>query len=106
MYIPLKANRKFISHCVKIVHIPSFSGPYFPASGINTERYGVSLRIQSESGKIRTRKTPNTDNFHGVSLSVNFEEKHFSCSLVPFDLDVCYNVNNTPSKSIDGFTKY
>ena len=28
--------------------------------------YGVSLRIQSECGKIRTRITPNTDTFHGV----------------------------------------
>ena len=33
-----------------------FSGPYFPAFGLNTERYSVSLRIQSECGKIRTRK--------------------------------------------------
>ena len=32
------------------------SGPYFPAFGLNTERYFVSLRIQSECGKIRTRK--------------------------------------------------
>ena len=30
------------------------------------ERYLVSLRIQSESGKIRTRKSPNTDTFHAV----------------------------------------
>ena len=33
-----------------------FSGLYFPAFGLNTERYGVSLRIQSECGKIQTRK--------------------------------------------------
>ena len=33
-----------------------FSGPYFPAFGLNTERYTVSLRIQSKCGKIRTRK--------------------------------------------------
>ena len=33
-----------------------FSGPYFPAFGLNTERYGVFLRIQSEYGKIRTRR--------------------------------------------------
>ena len=32
------------------------SGPYFSAFGLNTERYFVSLRIQSKSGKIRTRK--------------------------------------------------
>ena len=41
----------------------SFSGPYFLAFGLNTERYGVSLRIQSEWGKMGTRKTPNTDTF-------------------------------------------
>ena len=33
-----------------------FSGLYFPAFGLNTERYGVSLRIQSECGKTRTIK--------------------------------------------------
>ena len=32
------------------------------------KRYGVSLRIQSECGKIRTRITPNTDTFHAVLL--------------------------------------
>ena len=33
-----------------------FSGPYFAAFGQNTERYFVYLGIQSECGKIRTRK--------------------------------------------------
>ena len=33
-----------------------FSVPYFPAFGLNTERYEVSLCIQSECGKIRTTK--------------------------------------------------
>ena len=37
--------------CVKSVRIQSYSGPYFPTFGLNTERYGVS---QSECGKIRT----------------------------------------------------
>ena len=46
-----------------------FFGPYFPALGLNTERYGVFLRIQSEYGKIRTRKTPNTDSFYTVRYS-------------------------------------
>ena len=27
-------------HCVKSVHIWSFSGPYFPVFGLDTERYG------------------------------------------------------------------
>ena len=55
------------SHCVKSVRIRSYSGPHFPAFGLNTERSGVSLRIQSECGKIRTRITPNTDIFYAVS---------------------------------------
>ena len=53
-------------HCVKSVHIWSYSGPYFPAFGLNTERYGISLRIQSECGKIRNRITPNTDTIYTV----------------------------------------
>ena len=53
-------------HCVKSVRIRSYSGPYFPTFGLNTERYGVSLPIQCEYGKMRTRITPNTDTFHAV----------------------------------------
>ena len=56
-------------HCVKIVRIRSYSGPHFPAFGLNTERYSVSLRIQSECGKIRTRITPNTDTFYVVRVA-------------------------------------
>ena len=48
-----------------------FSGPYFPAFGLNTERYGVSLRIQSECGKIRTRKNYVFGHFsRSVSLNI------------------------------------
>ena len=56
------------SHCVKIIRIRSFSGLYFPAFELNTERYSVSVRIKYEWGKIRARKTPNTDTFHAVSV--------------------------------------
>ena len=42
------------------------SGPYFSAFRLNNERYCVSLRIQSECGKILTRITPNTNTFHAV----------------------------------------
>ena len=48
---------------VKSICISSFSGPYFPAFELSTDRYFVSLRIQSECGKIQTRKTQNTDTF-------------------------------------------
>ena len=40
----------------KVSKYEVFSGPYFPAFGLDTERYGISLHIQSECGKIRTRK--------------------------------------------------
>ena len=39
-------------YCVESVRIRSFSGPYFPAFGVNTKRYGVYLRIHSKSGKM------------------------------------------------------
>ena len=53
-------------HCVKSVRIRSYSGPHFLAFELNTDRYGVSLHIQSECGKMRTRITPNMDTFHAV----------------------------------------
>ena len=56
------------SYCVKSERILSYSGPHFPAFGLNTERYGVSLHIQSECRKMRTRVNPNTDTFQAVSL--------------------------------------
>ena len=30
-------------HCIKSVHFRSFSGPYFPAFGLNKERYEVMV---------------------------------------------------------------
>ena len=45
---------------MKSVHIRSYSGPYFPAFGLNTERYSVEMR------KMRTRITPNTGTFYVV----------------------------------------
>ena len=64
-------HKRFHSHYVKSVRIRSFSGPYFPALRLNTEIYFVNLciqsdlRIQSECGKLRKRKSANT--FHAVS---------------------------------------
>ena len=57
------------AHCVKSVRIRSCSGSHFPEFGLNTERYSVSLRIQSECEKMRTRKTSNADSFHAVFLA-------------------------------------
>ena len=84
-------------HCVKSVRIQSYSGPYFPAFGLNTERYSVSLRIQSECGKIRTRITPNTETFHAVlpiHLFSQWEKKFFKLILkFTNDFDNLVNVN-------------
>ena len=62
-------------HCVKSVLIRGYSGLHFPAFGLNTERYGVSFRIQLECGKKRTRITPNPDTFYAVikmNILLNF----------------------------------
>ena len=55
------------SHCAKSIRIRSNSDPYFPAFRLNTKRHGVSIRIQSKRGKIRTRIIPNTETFYAVS---------------------------------------
>ena len=56
-------------HCLKSVRIRCFPGPWFPAFVLNEERYGVSLRIQSECREIWTKKIPNTDTFYAVMLN-------------------------------------
>ena len=55
---------------LKSFFVRSFSGPYFSAFGLNTEIYSAYFRIQSECGKMQTRKPPNTNTFHAVCLYV------------------------------------
>ena len=50
------------NHCMKSVQIRSFSGPYFPVFGLNTETYGVS----PNTGKYGPEKTPYLDTFHAM----------------------------------------
>ena len=59
------------NHCVKSVRTRSYSGPHFPAFGLNTKRYEVSLCIQSKCGKMWTRIIPNTDTFYAVNCFQN-----------------------------------
>ena len=61
-------------HCVKGTHIRKFSGPYFSSFGLSAMRYVVSLCIQSEFEKIKTRKTPNMDTFQAVMWFILFEK--------------------------------
>ena len=65
-YLSLMKVFDFITHWLKSVRIRSNSGPYFPSFGLDTERYGVSLRIQSEWGEMRTRISPNTGTFYAI----------------------------------------
>ena len=71
-------------HSAKSVCIRSCSSPYFPAFELNTERYKVSLRIQSECMKTRTRITPNTDTFHAVLYG----------KIIHVDYNVLHSKNN------------
>ena len=60
---------------MEIVQIRSFSGPYFLTFGLNTEIYGVNLRIQSKHGP---EKTPYLDNFYtksGESVEMNIVQR-------------------------------
>ena len=76
-----------MNHCVKSIRIWNYSGPYFPLFGLNTERYGVSLHIQSECGKMRTRITPNTDAFHAVIYMLQFILYFFPIFTIPYVLN-------------------
>ena len=51
---------------MKSVQIRSFSGPYFSAFGLNTERHGV---FSPNARKYGPGKTPYLDTFHVVSMS-------------------------------------
>ena len=54
--------------CVISVCIRCYSGPHIPSFGLNTERYSVSLPIQSQCGKMRIGITPDTDTFYIAKL--------------------------------------
>ena len=55
---------------MKSIRVQGYSGPHFPAFGLNSKRYYVSVHIQSERGKIRIRITPNTDTFYEASRQI------------------------------------
>ena len=62
----MKNLSRMVLQLTKSVRIPCFSGLHFPSFGLNTERYSVSLCIQSECAKMQTRITLNTDSFYSV----------------------------------------
>ena len=82
-------------HCVKSVRTLSYSGPQFPTYGLNKERYGVYLQMQSECGKMRTRITQNTDTFHAVMMMLTCE-----CNVIVSLLSVSGLFQGTPSSGL------
>ena len=60
--------------------------PIFSRIRTESERYSVSLFIQSEYEKIQTRKTPNTDAFYALSLIALIK----SLSMLPTRKDCVY----------------
>ena len=53
---------------MKSAKMRSFSGPYFPLFGPNTEIFSLNLSIRYECEKIGTRKIPNLDIFNAVLI--------------------------------------
>ena len=82
-------------NCVKNVRIGSFSAPYFPPFGRN-----VSLLVHSECGKIRTRKTPNTDTFHAVISWTVFAHISHLWILNIFAIWNLFKVNNGNNRAM------
>ena len=74
----LSYSKKYCIICTacKVSKYRVFSGSYFPAFGLNTEIYGVHLRIQSKYRKIRTKQTPCLDICHAVNGSPFKVMKH------------------------------
>ena len=97
-------------HCVKSVRIQSFSGPYFPVFGLNTERYGVSLqygeilrisqygeilRISPYSVRMRENTDQKNSKYGHFSRNGNLSEKNILESIChAIGNDACGNIAN------------
>ena len=66
---PLLQKTIFVTLCKKCPYSKLFRSVFFHI-GLNTERYGLSLRIQSKCWKMGTRITPNMDFFYAVLVKV------------------------------------
>ena len=74
--VPLPLQKSFLHTPTLLEKCPlrSFSVPYFPAFELNTERYSVSLRIQSKCGEMRNLKNSEYEHF---SRSADIREIKF-----------------------------
>ena len=69
----------YLSTAQKVSVFGVIFGPYFPALAMNMERYRTALCIQSECGKIRSRKTPNKGTFHAVCPQIGLSGSWLIC---------------------------
>ena len=67
-------------------------------------RYSISVRFQSECGKIRTRKNPDTDTFHGVPFSKL--AKICLCLLDPIVTKLTFTCSKSTRETLGKGVKY
>ena len=85
---PLNIKKHVLfAHSVKSVQIWSFSGPYFPAFGLNTDNYSVNYRVESKCKKIRTRKNSLFGLLLRSGMYLNILETRVPFPTVPLDLE-------------------
>ena len=88
---------------MKSVRIWIYSGPHFPAFGLNTERYFVSLRIQSECGKIRALFTQLFISTYSSSCLTFWSGYYYFYCVLHHD-ELCHKISfifNYKSPSVD-----
>ena len=83
------------------------SGPCLPAFGLNTERYEVSLRIQSKCGKIQTRNYSVFGQFSRsginavlVKLDLVFKDETVHEAYSTYSNFICFNKNDDMSMTV------
>ena len=84
---------------VRSVCIETFSGMYFPASGLNLKIYIVNLPIQPKCRKIQTTKTQNMDTFTYYLLHQDYLPSHSLRAL----LTTLYSINKNYRNLIKKF---
>ena len=79
-----------MKHCVKSIRIRSYSGPYFPSLGLNTEIYSVPLRIRT----LFTQCKLTTDFKPGNKVVSSVTKKMYYCIVPPGITLVNYQSSN------------
>ena len=77
-YIDSKWRHSGKLHYVKSARIRSYSCPHFPAFGPTTEKYFVSLCIQSKCGENADENNSEYENFLcSVKFQFSFKKRYF-----------------------------